>query len=223
MLFSFSALLYICYLALVLAASHSMDKTALYNECVPHTFYNISYHQSNCLQYQMMFSYREFFRICFCKPMVNIRTKNMMTLKTLVLNWGTKSHVSNSYCSYLIVSENVVEFVWLNNITIAFLYETDKPSILPRVLSSAMLLKLCIRLKFISTDIALEFLSAKEVKLHSIDNFSCFLYYISILELINLQQKILNRLRTCYKRLYISHRPYECVQMFVLYTTFLSN
>jgi hypothetical protein len=39
------------------------------------------------------------------------------------------------------------------------------------MLSSVMLLKLCICLKFISADIALEFLSAKEVKLHNVDGF----------------------------------------------------
>jgi len=49
-----------------------------------------------------------------------------------------------------------------------------------------MLLKLCIGLKFISARIALEFLSAKDVKLHNVDGFSCFLYYISIAEAWNL-------------------------------------
>jgi hypothetical protein len=43
-----------------------------------------------------------------------------------------------------------------------------------------MLLKLCIRLKFIPARIALEFLFAKEVKLHNVAGFGCFLYYISI-------------------------------------------
>jgi hypothetical protein len=58
------------------------------------------------------------------------------------------------------------------------------------VLSSAMLLKLCICLKFISTGVALEFLSAKDVKLHNVAGFSCYLYYISIVELITIAEDI---------------------------------
>ena len=69
---------FLYYLVLILAAFHSMDKTIHHNVSKPHTFYNISYHRNNYLQYQMVFSCNEFFRICFYKPMGNIRTKNMM-------------------------------------------------------------------------------------------------------------------------------------------------
>src|SRR5919202_1639869 len=84
-------------MVLVLAAYRSMDKTIHYDISKPHTFYNISYHQSNYLQHQMIFSCSEFFRIYFCKPMGNVRTKNMRLLKLLDIHEGREYAYINRY------------------------------------------------------------------------------------------------------------------------------
>ena len=97
-LFSFEVFPYILYyLVLILAAFHSMDKTIHYYTCKLHIFYNISYHQSNYLQHQMIFSCSEFFHICFCKPMGNKRTKNMRLLKLLDIHEGREYAYINRY------------------------------------------------------------------------------------------------------------------------------
>ena len=83
------------WMVLTLAAYHNRDKTYLdYNACKLHTFYNISYLQSNCF-YQTIFSLSISFRICFCKPIRELVVcDKMMSLKAMNLQ---KERECNSY------------------------------------------------------------------------------------------------------------------------------
>ena len=86
--FSNGVFLYVfCRLVLASAAFHSMDKTCHHCKCKLHTFYNISDLKNNCLCQIPLFMIVSF-RICFCKPMGNMRTKNVSVVKSMDLNQG---------------------------------------------------------------------------------------------------------------------------------------